>query len=244
MKWIAALLMLANVGLYLWSSGNQADPGADRVIRPPDVNREGMLLLSETGPSAGEDPALPDAAVSEADDGLEVVVVDSAQPVAAGETPQPAGEQGDLCFRLGPFRQPETLASATGWLDQQGLAYDSVQSESRELRAVRVYLGPYQSREDTNPVIQRLKERNLDHFVYQLDNGQVRISLGYFTQEELAGKFMTYLETLDIQARSQEDYRTLGPFSWLILRPAGTVVQAIRTRDWQDPDIGLSEVGC
>ena len=47
MKWMFALLVLANVGLYLWASGvDRADP-AQRRINRPTVNEKSMLLLTE-----------------------------------------------------------------------------------------------------------------------------------------------------------------------------------------------------
>ena len=47
MKWIAALLLIVNVAVYLWASGKSVSVEQTTMYAKPDVNREGMLLLEE-----------------------------------------------------------------------------------------------------------------------------------------------------------------------------------------------------
>lgn len=49
MRWIAALLMIINVTVYLSAGGHQVVIDETKSISRPDVNKEGMLLLSEIG---------------------------------------------------------------------------------------------------------------------------------------------------------------------------------------------------
>jgi hypothetical protein len=119
-----------------------------------------------------------------------------------------------------------------------------VRSESRELRAVRVYVGPFESITAAQPAIENLKQRELDHFVYLKDGGQARISLGYFTQEELAVKFVDYLVSQKIEAKSQPEYRTLGPYDWMDVRISSGARGVLLSRDWGSEVINIDEQPC
>ena len=48
MKWLAAILMIVNVAVYLWVSGEQVTVDEVANAPRPDVNKDGMLLLRET----------------------------------------------------------------------------------------------------------------------------------------------------------------------------------------------------
>ena len=123
-------------------------------------------------------------------------------------------------------------------------AYRHVTSESRELRAVRVFLGPYAASAQTEPVIALLNQKDLDHFVYKVADGSTRISLGYFTQQELATKFMAYLDSLDIAASSQAEYRRLGPFNWIEIAPDQVDSATISGRNWNESGVTVLSVRC
>lgn len=300
MKWISALLLIANVAIYLWASGHQVTVDEITSASKTDVNIEGMLLLSET--SASKQIGTIEAAevieaglsseigifnkASEAEDDIEGAseVVDEVTIIADEETiedqpqqiEQTTGESTDqaeetddvvsdqdqiieeveeqqteaalslvqFCFRVGPFKKENSWLSANEWMAQNGISFQHVTSESRELRAVRVYLGPYDSISDTSSTVDQLKGKNLDHFVYLVENGLARISLGYFTQEELAAKFLEYLNTIDVDAQSQLEYRQLGPFNWMEI-PVGNVESGqLSNHDWIEESVGLTQVDC
>ena len=267
MKWIAAILMITNVAVYLWASGRQSDPIAESVTVQPDVNREGMLLLSEVKPSrpVANSASLTPVAAKENDAEPEVqsdgsvttglgsadiivsedIVSDGDKPVqAAAESTAQAQSSLRMCFRVGPFKGEEAWLAATSWMVENNYAYQHVTSESRELRAVRVFLGPYSGSSDVDPVIALLNQKNLDHFVYKVADGSTRISLGYFTQEELATKFMAYLDSLDIAASSQAEYRRLGPFNWMEIPPDQVDSATITGRNWAETGVTVLSVRC
>ena len=106
-----------------------------------------------------------------------------------------------------------------------------------------MYIGPYESIGAAQPTIELLKEKNLDHFVY-LRDGNARVSLGYFTQEELAVKYVNYLTGQGIDARSQPEYRTLGPFNWMDIRVESGEAGELLGKQWDTEGVNVSEKSC
>ncbi len=294
MKWVAALLMILNVVIFLRVSDRQVENGFQRSDARPDVNRESMLLLKEVYAEASQntpdtdpvvqnsfgDPALPnaifdgrDAALignqevaqagselesmvidntdsSDQDDGQKTssttllpVVIDS-ELVTATPTAETQGEPDWSCYRVGPFKDQTVWQQARQWGNLKNLDFVPVRSESRELRAVRVYIGPFASISAAQPDVELLKAKELDHFVYLRNDDQARVSLGYFTQEELANKFVEYLVTQDIPAKSQPEYRTMGPFDWMDVKIDSADRGDLLSKQWGADSVIVAEREC
>ena len=257
MKWIAALLLIVNVAVYLVASGRQISETGQNSNNVPDVNKEGMLLLSETsikssgiaesttgvsldpieGEELAEDDQLPSALI-QTEDSISESELTQLEVAEA----QPAATQ--MCYRIGPFKKENSWAFAQTWMDENSVQYNHITSDSRELRAVRVYLGPFNSESATDAEVQKLKSKALDHFVYKVENGLIRISLGYFTQEELADKFLSYLDSIGIEAKSQPEYRKLGPHNWLEIPVENINQSQLVQRDWQESSVNISKIQC
>ena len=235
MKWIAILLMIVNVVVYLWASRHQ-DIANETVIHAKfDVNKASMLMLSETGDlkQIGH--------ISGSQQSVSALVGLGKRPTKPDRaTPQVIAS----CYQLGPFKKQASWQSAIEWVEQNEIEFRRIISTSRELQAERVYLGPYQSRSSAESTIQRLKSKNLDHFVYSAENGAVRISLGYFTQTELVEKFLAHLKALNIDAKSRPEYRQLGPFNWLVITVGTAKESQVIKHDWAESAVSLSQVEC
>jgi hypothetical protein len=286
MKWIAAVLMIVNVVIFLGVSDRQVESALRSNDFKPDVNRESMMLLQETLPinlveSETQDPdqaqaptliTAPD--VSSGSDLLSTAIEDNEMAMVdvdtnggvnitltegaeSGPNSEPSEETQEgreialaappgqfSCYRVGPFKDKSIWQGARQWVTDQGLEFVAVRSESRELRAVRVYVGPFDSINAAQQDVDRLDNKELDFFVYLRDNGEARISLGYFTQEELAAKFVDYLSTQEIEAKSQPEYRTLGPFDWMDINVKSTSRWDLLERDWQDAGVKVTERQC
>jgi hypothetical protein len=154
MKWLAALLMIINVGLYLWVSGEQITVEDVANAPRPDVNKAGMLLFSETSESrqigsitrneqatASADNGTQNqqsAAVNEdqgtgstlqGDEGKAAIsAMDESSPLDA--QPDLQSENGDdlamNCFRIGPFKGSNGWSIATQWMKENGIEYRHV----------------------------------------------------------------------------------------------------------------------
>ena len=222
MKWSVGLLLLANVALYLWLDERNEDH--EQVpLAQPEVNREGMLLLHELG-GANSSPA--------------------AQATADFTAPATTAKGNSSCYRIGPFKEATAWQAANQWMKSRQFAHQAVRSASRELRAIRVYLGPFESHAEAQPIMDWLDERSIEHFIKPGKLEQVRISLGYFIQEALAVKFIAYLLSQDIVANSQPEYRTIGPFDWLEASIAPTRRNALLSHDWREKGVATLEITC
>ncbi len=215
MKWVAALLLIANVALYLWAGGGNA--GGEQNGNPkPDVNREGMLLLSEI------------------------------QPQAAGAATTGLSRADSACYRIGPLKEQAGWASAKLWMSAQKFPYKTVRNASREMRAIRVFLGPFDSAAAAQPAMASLTEKEIDHFVDPEagEQGAVRVSLGYFTQEELAVKFIAHLLARGIEANSRTEYRAMGPFHWMEASIDTPRRDRLLSRRWPEKGVVAREIDC
>lgn len=220
MKWGVVLLLIANVALYLWAGGGIERAGSVK----PEVNKEGMRLLGEPQ-SAGADSA-------------------ATSPDGAQARSARTGQAALSCYRLGPFKDEAARSAAARWMSSRQLTYRAVRSESREMRAVRVYLGPFDTLDAAGPAMRGLKEKAIDHFVDPEARGQVYVSLGYFSQEALAVKFVAHLLTRGIDAKSRAEYRAMGPFDWMEAAVDTTRRDLLLARRWPEKGVTVFKIGC
>ena len=244
MKWLAVILIVTNLAAYLLVGGRQTPSENVRSDSGSDVNKTGMLLLAEV------DASQPAAAVfNPQPDGTGVAIAGGMPDQAAvpvensidGSGDQPVAE---ACYRLGPFRQEDSWQAAKMWMDESGFEFRLVTSSSRQLLAFRVYLGPFASESSADAILKNLESRGLEHFRYRVDNGLIRISMGLFSQEELAEKHLNYLISNQYEAKFQPEYRRLGPFNWMEI-PSADIDQAqLSGHDWDESGVRMTKVNC
>lgn len=243
MKWVAGLLLVANVVVYLWATSGESGAGPGASAKP-DVNADAMRLLHEIPPSGAADErrapadaaAAQIAAVRDAD--IEPSGIDARHTAAPGARRS--------CHRIGPFKGGDDWSSATRWMRAQRFTYQAIRSERRKTRVVRVYLGPFDSQAAAAPALERLKETDFDHFI-ETDpaDRRIYISLGYFTQEALAAKYVAHLLERDIKARSRDDYRDIGPHDWMEMSVnAADRRGLLLSRNWAEQSAVVVEVDC
>ncbi len=242
MKWIVILLMIANVAIYLWASQHQESVN-EVTINPKsdDFNKDGMLTLSEVENMQ--------QSVSEIVDLGKKPTKETESSVTASKTVQRRIDSTN-CYQLGPFKKEESWQADTQWMEQNQIVFRRIISDSRELQVVRVFLGPYQTMASAESAERRLKSEKQEYFdkyydkIYRDENDAIRISLGYFTQEELANKLLVHLNSIDIPAKSQLEYRQLGSFNWLVITIDKTNKSRVMNRRWIEPVVGLSQIAC
>jgi len=243
MKWIAGLLLIVNGVVYLWATSGESGAGPDASAKP-DVNADAMRLLHEIHPS-GAAPERRDRAHAA---GAQIADVRDAgikpSGIGAGHTAAPGARRS--CHRIGPFKGGAGWLSATRWMRAQRFAYQAIRSERRKTRVVRVYLGPFDSQAAAAPALEKLKETDFDHFIEpDPARRKIYISLGYFTQEELAAKYVTHLLGRDIKANSRDDYRDIGPHDWMEMSVnTGDRRDLLLSRNWAEPSAVVVEVDC
>ena len=222
MKWIAALLMVVNVAIYLSAGSPSSDHGRPAMVDEMEVNLEGMLLLHEI-PADGSG-----LLESEVGDGEIVALKDS-----DGDAEVANVEAGMLvCHRIGPFKAEQELSIVTAWLGEQNIGFRQVASHTRELKAMRVFLGPFRGQAEVDTAMSRLKENALDSYTFKGEDGMIRIFLGYFTQDGLADKFIDHLLKIGIEAKTAPVFRKLGPYTWIETELGSKDRQALASLSW------------
>ncbi|TAM47332.1 MAG: SPOR domain-containing protein [Gammaproteobacteria bacterium] len=221
-KWLFALLILANVGLWLWMTGfRQGDSAVVEGSRPA-IQPEKLRLLTEPGVQVKE--RAPDA---------------PATPALANAA---AG-----CYRLGPFADDAATEKAIGMLKQIPLAYERKQEEQPVVTGYRVYLPPLASRDAVEKKRRQLTRLGFkDHSLIQEEGLQNAISLGTFTVEANAQKHQRALAAKKIEAKIQTLTQTRTR-QWLALGPAENLAGALprlREADWGSVDAKIEETPC
>ncbi len=216
MKWLFALLVLANMALYLWASGlERHKPDANGSSRPA-VNEKSMRLLSE------------------------VTLGDAAQ-----ETVELSALLAEQCVRVGPFEQDETFNKATEVFDSLDLSYDRQTVNAREVQRFRVQTGPFDSPAAAEARIAELQSQGIDAYLIQNSKDEDIITLKLFPQESAAQELVTELAGKGIDARISREIDSLGPFRWLeaAYSQSGTLTD-LRATDWGEPGVQVHSEAC
>ncbi len=196
MKWFFALLVLANVGMYLWATGHKT---SDSTPVRSTVNANGMELLSE----------LP-----------------------AARNNRSSGS----CYRVGPFSDESGSIKAVETLNKLSVPYTALAIKKREVRAYRVYLGPFNTSEQVERQRNVLRNSGInEHYVKSERAAQDLISLGLFSQQARADEFMRELIKKDVHAKTRPETRKLGPTYWLELHDVESnqgVLGVLRETQW------------
>lgn len=132
-----------------------------------------------------------------------------------------APETERRCVRIGPFVSSAVVALAAQKLDAMSLSYTRRTVKSREIRAFRVFLGPY--RNDTALDTQRrlLEAAGVEDYYVKRNDGAGIISLGLFSQREGAEAMRRRLARDDIEASLRAEERVLKPNYWLEINDPG-----------------------
>lgn len=221
-KWLFALLILANVGLWLWMTSIRPN-SVERVegLRPA-VQPEKIRLLSEPGVRLQE---------------------------RAPEAPAPAELTNTVgtCYRLGPFADEAATEKAIDALKQIPLAYERQREEQTVVTGYRVYLPSLASREAAEKRRRQLTRLGFkDHSVIQDEGLENAISLGLFAVETNAQKRLQALAAKKIAAKTQTLTQT-RTLRWLTLVPADNLADTLprlRETDWGGTGVKLEETAC
>lgn len=175
----------------------------------------GFLLLLNAALflwATGHDPGRPASA--------------SAYPVVSAESMRLLSEvkaqaggsrdNGSQCIRIGPFVSSAVLALAAQKLDAMSLGYTRRTVKSREIRAFRVFLGPFQSESAIQTQRRLLESAGVEEFyVKRDDDSGAIVSLGLFSQEDGAEAMRRKLAEAGVDARLRTEERVLAPNFWL-----------------------------
>jgi len=221
-KWLFALLLLANVALFMWGQWYR-QPLVRPSAPPPDVAQEKIKLLNEPG--------------------VRLLLRSRNAPAA----PVPTANVASRCFRLGPFEQAAAADDAGRRLRAAGFEFRRESEEDTRPVAWHVYLPPLPSREAAERRRRELTRLGFrDHALIQeagLENG---ISLGVFSVEDNARARVEQLARRDVRAQVRAIPGTRTVY-WLSLAPAPEGVgalEALVAREWGGAEPALRPTPC
>ena len=160
-----------------------------------------------------------------------------------------AAESGKTpCFRVGPFYELNAVALASQKLDILKVPYGQRTIKERQLRAYRVFLGPYSTESAIEAQRGLLRENGItDLYLKREPGGTSLISLGLFSQRQGAEDFVRDLTRKRLPAQARAEERVLGPTFWLELEQSSANRAAeneLRATRWGDPRAKLRPFPC
>lgn len=234
MKWVFAILVLANLGFWLWATGIREPEGQPIVSTRPALAPEKMRLLSEPGvtltPRPKPQPPRPA--------GSEPAAATAVRRDAAG-----------ACYRVGPFADAESADKAGVALTRLNVSFVREIEEQRRVASQRVYLPPFPTKEAAEAKRKELTRLGFrDHALIEEEGMQHAVSLGVFSVEANARRHMKALAAKGIEARIEPLYQIRTAY-WLALHlnaPASDhdPLAALREHRWEAANVRLIEAAC
>lgn len=223
-RWIFAILVLVNLGLFLWGAQYIEPERPALTEAPADVNPDRMKLVSELPPNKL-----------------------AARPKPAPPPPPAPTTDGQVCYRLGPIAEAAQLKKLEDALSAQTLAFTKRDETTRSVTGYRVFLPSFPSREQAERRRRELTKLGFrDHALMQDDGFQNAISLGLFSVEENAQNRLKSLAEKGVKAelRAEEETRTAH---WLEVAPpkeAADVQAKLKTMLGEIQGANLTETPC
>jgi hypothetical protein len=220
-RWIFAVLVLVNIGLFMWASWYRAEPGITVAPRPL-FHPELMVPLNTPG------------------------VALKSRRNERPPTPLVAAKPRERCIRIGPL-PAEAVASATRWLADEKFEATPHREERRVVNSYWVHLGPFENREQAEASLKALIEKGVrDVLIMQDAQGEPAISLGLYNRIENANQRQQELARKGVEARQEIRYRN-ETLTWLGLRlsePADESLARLRGHDWGADGIEVGDNSC
>lgn len=160
-----------------------------------------------------------------------------------------AAEGGADCARIGPFVNSAVASLAAQKLDAMSLRYNRRTVKSREIRAFRVFLGPFEGQSSLEAQRRLLDSGGIEDYYVKRDerNGVGIISLGLFSQREGAQALLDRLARNEVQARLRAEDRVLKPNYWLEINDpavARDIPSELANASWGEKEAEVRRYKC
>jgi hypothetical protein len=230
LKGIVLLLVLANVGYFLWARGIAGEPpAAGEAVRAPTLKLASEVPMAARG-TAGTDalaagaqmpgslkPATAEAAPATMASAATPAV--TAMPVVAG-TPTPGLPAADIpaashCVSVGPFRDVAEAARSAATLRGGGYEPRQRVAEGEVWAGVWVYLPAPATRAASDQVLAKLRSGGIDDALEMPGpNDMPVISLGLFSEPKRAQARVAQAQSLGLNPGIADRRRT-GDVYWI-----------------------------
>ena len=232
LKSIVAVLVLANVGYFLWSSGFAETPdtviaGTKTLTLASESPPVAPLTPTAAGAASADVPAVADATVPASGAGV-VAAPDSllsepaASPPPSAPTPSAVTPTAPAvlsnvtrCVSVGPFRDVTEAAHAAGTLRSGGYNPRERVADGEVWAGVWVYLPLPAAEEAAQQILDKLKAAGIDDALEMPGpNESSVISLGLFSESKRAQARVAQAQALSLNPAVTDRKRT-GNVYWI-----------------------------
>lgn len=234
MRWLVAIIMLANLIVYYWFNSQSVPVSAESKLSQPRSNIPTLLLLSEIEPkhirvNAVSPPELTGPGMGNVDTSANL----QSLPI-------------DECWALGPVIDesiPQRLASE---MSNFGFTVTAREAQASSQPGFWVYLPPYSTVDALEAQRQALAALGVENFLFRngkLENG---ISLGYFNSEKNARAKQKELELKGFNGRIDTS-ENIASSVWMLM--SEQAFESLSNEFWVDmsklsPDLEVQGMAC
>lgn len=247
MRFLAAFLLLANIGLFVWiyTQPVQQPPEYRPVPLPPGIAPLMLLAERQSQDPSEASPAVELSPVELASDQIDAAstaapIVEQAESDAVAEVSARPTER--ICQTIGPLRKNADVTDIAKRLEVQGVEARQRSGKVREPTGYWVYL-PAMPADDARRIVSELESKGMtDYFIGK----QNYISLGIFRRKDQAKVRLEQVTALGYEPVLDRRYRT-RTVHWLDIEEAGQPLLA--SSIWQQiqaqhTDITVQRVSC
>jgi cell division protein FtsN len=219
MRWLLAVLLLANAGLFMWASWYKDANAPAQPLPRADINATQMRLTSD--PSVRLTPRLAN------------------RPPQA-KTLQPVKR---VCHEVGEFTSTRAAMSAGAQLKKAGLEY-SLRTEETVERSYQVYVPPLKSLAAANAMRQRLNKLGFrDNALMQQKGFKNGVSVGIFKIKANANQIQRELKRKGIASKQRTITRNRSRF-WLDVPTDAEKLVSLKRIRWKSKSVAVKETTC
>jgi cell division protein FtsN len=255
MKWLFSILLIANLGIFIWSYPQQRQAATTRHM----PEQMGDLRLVRESPAKASDMAASTAdeagsvmpqveKMTPPETPKESVAAHDMNPVE-GEIAEPDAmvKVQSICETIGVFEKRQQAELLSVQLRALGLKPDIASESSNEQAGYWVLIPPQPTREQAIGTARELEAAGVED-LWRFTSGNLAraISLGLFRDEERAVARRDQIATLGFNPEVRPRYRELTKY-WLSYQYSGE--SPITASKWQDfkqmfPEIETHTIDC
>jgi len=232
LRWLFAILVLANLGVVMWASWYREPVVPPSPSPLPPLHPEKMVPLSVPGLVL---KPLPQAVNARASKSAPLAPVKT-------ETPPPPPHQ---CLTIGPFDTDAAAQNAGASLHAGGIVYSLRTQDDRVVSSYWVFLPPRASHRQAELTLRQLDRKGIrEHVIVQEPGMDDAISLGLYTQPENARARIAELVKKGVHAKLQTRYRTRTRY-WLDVEIVEPGQHAhLKSQHWDAAGVAAQDMAC
>ena len=245
---VIALLVLLNVGVFLWPDSANYAPHAYNAKQQVSThfirfNKE-IEGRFHNKIEANATVIKPVPAVN-----TEVLPVEHvAEAVLVNEVAAQLDEVVERaeCYRVGPFAYLSNYELAQAVLFNMAVEFEKTRKQGIQQRVFRVYLGPYDDLSDAKSARNKLKRKKItEHFIRKQDD-QYIVSLGVYSNQVRADRAIQSFKTKLMDVKKKEELAAAPESRWLKISVAkeGRIQEQLSAINWGEESVKVVKSSC